>query len=113
MKSSQLRAGVNTLLLLLSAASALALVALWTITARRGNARTPGDPAGKRTLVFWIVAALVAATVGLALERGFADNTPPYDEPLIAQIGVAVFLLCTVGSVVLAALAVARFARGR
>ncbi|MGB6424766.1 MAG: hypothetical protein WBF18_05755, partial [Solirubrobacterales bacterium] len=48
--------GVNAPLLLLSAASILALAVLWAIAARRGDA-APGKPAGSPTLVPWIVAA--------------------------------------------------------
>ncbi|MGB3098837.1 MAG: hypothetical protein WBB30_06025 [Solirubrobacterales bacterium] len=61
----------------------------------------------------WIVATLVAATVGVALDKGLADDTPPYDEPVIAQIGVLVFFLCSLASIVLAAVAVVRAARSR
>ncbi|MGB6426366.1 MAG: hypothetical protein WBF18_13890, partial [Solirubrobacterales bacterium] len=80
--------------------------------ARRGDA-APGKPAGSPTLVPWIVTILVAATVGVALDKGFADNTPPYDEPVIAQIGVLVFFLCSLASIVLAAVAAVRAARSR
>lgn len=38
-----------------------------------------------RPLGFWIAAAFAASAAGLALDKGFADNTPPYDEPLIAR----------------------------
>ncbi len=104
--------GVNAPLLLLSAASILGLAVLWAIAARRGDA-APGKPAGSPTLVPWIVTILVAATVGVALDKGFADNTPPYDEPVIAQIGVLVFFLCSLASIVLAAVAAVRAARSR
>jgi hypothetical protein len=69
--------------------------------------------AGERKLLLGIVAVLVAATVGVALDKGFADNIPPYDEPVVAQIGAATFGLCTLGSIVLAVIAVARAARSR
>ena len=102
--------GVNALLLLVSAVSALALVSLWALAGGRGQAGAPGDRAGRPALALWIFAALVAATVGVALDKGFADDTPPYDEPVLAQIGVVVFFLGTLSSLALAALAVVRAA---
>jgi hypothetical protein len=60
---------------------------------------------------FWIAVALAASAAGLALDKGFADNTPPYDEPLIAQIGLMAFLLCGAAFVLLCAIAAARAVR--
>ena len=57
---------------------------------------------------FWIAVAFAASAVGLALDKGFADNTPPYDEPLIAYLGFAAFLLCGMAFFSLCAIAAAR-----
>jgi hypothetical protein len=57
---------------------------------------------------FWIAVAFAASATGLALDKGFADNTPPYDEPLIAYIGFAAFLLCGAAFFSLCAIAAAR-----
>ena len=64
-----------------------------------------------RPLVFWIAVAFAASAAGLALDKGFADSTPPYDEPLIALIGFAAFLLCGAAFVLLCAIAAARAVR--
>ena len=60
---------------------------------------------------FWIAVAFAASAAGLALDKGFADTTPPYDEPLIAQIGLLALLLCGAAFVLLCAIAVARAVR--
>ena len=46
-----------------------------------------------RSRGFWIGIAFVACAVGLALDKGFADDTPPYDEPPIAYLGFVAFIL--------------------
>ena len=50
--------------------------------------------------------------VGLALDKLFADNTAPYEEPPIAYIGFFLFFLCGLAFVVLCTLALVRFWRG-
>ena len=50
--------------------------------------------------------------VGLALDKVFADNTAPYEEPPIAYIGFFLFFLCGLAFVVLCTLALVRFWRG-
>lgn len=60
---------------------------------------------------FWIAVALAASAAGLALDKGLADTTPPYDEPLIAQIGLMAFFLCGAAFVLLCAMAAARAMR--
>jgi len=65
----------------------------------------------RRPLGFWIAVAFAASAAGLGLDKGFADNTPPYDEPLIAYIGFATFLLCGAAFVLLCAIAAARAVR--
>jgi hypothetical protein len=62
-------------------------------------------------LGFWIGIALAASAAGLALDKGFADDTPPYDEPTIAIIGWAAFLLCGVAFVLLCVIAAVRLLR--
>jgi drug/metabolite transporter (DMT)-like permease len=66
-----------------------------------------------RSLGFWLLLTLVLAGVGLALDKGFADNTPPYDEPTIAIIGWALFMLSGAAFLVLCAVALTRLARRR
>ena len=77
---------------------------------RRADRRTRGRVSG-RPPSFWIAVAFAASAAGLALDKGFADTTPPYDEPLIAQIGLLAFLLCGAAFVLLCAIAVARAVR--
>ena len=60
---------------------------------------------------FWIAVALAASAAGLALDKGLADTTPPYDEPVIAQIGLMAFLLCGAAFVLLCAIAAAHVMR--
>jgi Trk-type K+ transport system membrane component len=60
---------------------------------------------------FWIAVAYAASAAGLALDKGFADSIPPYDEPPIAQIGLVAFLLCGAAFVLLCAIAAARAVR--
>ena len=60
-----------------------------------------------------MILILILAGVGFGLDNGFADNTPPYDEPGIAIIGRLVFLLSAVAFLVLCAVALVRLARGR
>lgn len=55
---------------------------------------------------------LVIGGVGLALDKGFTDDTPPYEEPPIASIGVLLFLLCGCAFVVLCTVALVRLSRG-
>ena len=66
-----------------------------------------------RSLRFWIALTFAIAVAGFAADKGFADNTPPYNEPLIASIGLFVFLLSTLAFVVLCTVALARWVRGR
>lgn len=73
---------------------------------RRTLGRVRGRPQG-----FWIAVALAASAAGLALDKGFADTTPPYSEPVIAQIGLMAFLLCGAAFVLLCAIAAARVMR--
>jgi len=47
-----------------------------------------------RSPICWLLLTLFVGGIGLALDKGFTDNTPPYDEPPIASIGVLLFLLC-------------------
>ncbi len=47
----------------------------------------------------------------MALDKGFTDDTPPYDEPPIASIGVLLFLLCGFAFAVLCTVALVRLAR--
>jgi hypothetical protein len=54
---------------------------------------------------------LGVGAVGLALDKVFADNTAPYEEPPIAYIGFVLFLLCGLAFVVLCALALVRLWR--
>jgi len=49
--------------------------------------------------------------VGLALDKVFADNTAPYEEPPIAYIGFFLFFVCGLAFVVLCTLALVRFWR--
>src|SRR5215211_101453 len=65
-----------------------------------------------RSPLFWILLMLGIGAVGLALDKVFADNTAPYEEPPIAYIGFFVFLLCGLAFVVLCTLALVRFWRG-
>ena len=65
-----------------------------------------------RSPIFWILLTLVVGGIGLALDKGFADNTPPYDEPPIALIGFWLFFLCGFVFVVLCTVALIRLARG-
>lgn len=67
----------------------------------------------RRPLRVWIALALVAGAVGFALDKGFADNTPPYHEPLISSLGLALWLACAAAIVVLCGVAAVRFVRGR
>jgi hypothetical protein len=62
--------------------------------------------------MFWILLTVVVGGIGLALDKGFADNTPPYDEPPIALIGFWLFFLCGFAFVVLCTVALIRLARG-
>lgn len=55
---------------------------------------------------------MVIGGIGLALDKGFTDDTPPYDEPPIASIGVLLFLLCGCAFVVLCTVALVRLWRG-
>jgi len=54
---------------------------------------------------------LSIGAVGLALDKVFADNTAPYEEPPIAYIGFFLFFLCGLAFVVLCTLALVRFWR--
>ena len=65
-----------------------------------------------RPPLFWILLTLVMGGIGLALDKGFTDNTPPYDEPPITSIGLLLFFLCGCAFVVLCARALVRLARG-
>jgi hypothetical protein len=68
--------------------------------------RVRGRPQG-----FWIAVAFAASAAGLVLDKGFADNTPPYHEPLIAYIGFVAFLVCGAAFFLLCAIAAARAMR--
>ena len=65
-----------------------------------------------RSPLFWILLTLGIGAVGLALDKVFADNTAPYEEPPIAYIGFFLFFLCGLAFVVLCAVALFRFWRG-
>jgi hypothetical protein len=65
-----------------------------------------------RPPLFWILLTLVVAGVGLALDKVFADNTAPYDEPPIAMIGFSLFFVFLPAFVVLCARALVRLSRG-
>src|SRR5207249_1951738 len=65
-----------------------------------------------RSPIFWILLMLVIGGVGLALDKGFTDNTPPYDEPAISSVGLLLFLLCGCAFVVLCTVALVRLLRG-
>ncbi|MEK6326014.1 MAG: hypothetical protein AABM66_00615 [Actinomycetota bacterium] len=65
-----------------------------------------------RSPLFWILLMLSIGAVGLALDKVFADNTAPYEEPPIAYIGFFLFFLCGLAFVVLCTLALVRFWRG-
>jgi len=65
-----------------------------------------------RSPLFWILLMLAIGGFGLALDKGFADNTPPYDEPTIALIGFSLFFLCGIAFVVLCTVALVRLSRG-
>ena len=67
----------------------------------------------RRPLGLGMVLILILEGVGFGLDNGFADNTPPYHEPLIAIIGRLVFLLSAVAYLVLCVVALVRRARGR
>ena len=64
-----------------------------------------------RSLGFWALLTLVLAVAGYAVDKGFADNTPPYDEPTIAIIGWAFFMLFGAAFLVLCAIGLVRLAR--
>ena len=66
-----------------------------------------------RSLRFWIALTFVIAVAGFAADKGFTDNTPPYNEPLVVSIGSFMFLLSTLAFVVLCTVALARWVRGR
>lgn len=66
----------------------------------------------ERSPVFWILLVLVVGSIGLAIDKGFADNTPPYDEPVIAYIGFSMFMACGFAFIVLCSVALIRIARG-
>jgi hypothetical protein len=70
-----------------------------------------GDVRGRSPL-FWILLMLGIGAVGLALDKVFADNTAPYEEPPIAYIGFFLFFLCGLAFVVLCTLSLVRFWRG-
>jgi hypothetical protein len=65
-----------------------------------------------RPPLFWILLTLFVAGVGLALDKVFADNTAPYDEPPIAMIGFSLFFVFLPAFVVLCARALVRLSRG-
>ena len=65
-----------------------------------------------RSPLFWILLTLGIGAVGLALDKVFADNTAPYEEPPIAEVGFFLFFLCGLAFVVLCTLALVRFWRG-
>jgi hypothetical protein len=65
-----------------------------------------------RSPLFWILLMLGMGAVGLALDKVFADNTAPYEEPPIALIGFFLFLPCGLAFVVLCTLSLIRFRRG-
>ena len=46
-----------------------------------------------RSPLFWILLTLGIGAVGLALDKVFADNTAPYEEPPIAYVGFFLFFL--------------------
>jgi hypothetical protein len=65
-----------------------------------------------RTPLFWILLTLGIGAVGLALDKVFADNTAPYEEPPIAYVGFVLFFLFGLAFVALCTLALVRFRRG-
>ena len=65
-----------------------------------------------RSPLFWILLTLGIGAVGLALDKVFADNTAPYEEPPIAYVGFFLFFLCGLAFMVLCTLALVRFWRG-
>lgn len=65
----------------------------------------------RRSLLFWIVVTAVVAGVGFAVDKAVADNTPPYNEPLIAYIGWGFFMVSGAAFLVLCAVALVRLAR--
>ena len=66
---------------------------------------------GPRSLGVWLFLTPVLAIGGFALDKAFADNTPPYDEPTIAILGWAFFMLFGAAFLVLCAIALVRLAR--
>ena len=66
-----------------------------------------------RSLSFWLLLTPVLAAGGFALDKAFADDTPPYDEPTIALIGWAFFMVFGATFLVLCAIALVRLARRR
>jgi hypothetical protein len=77
----------------------------------RGDQSYARDVRGRSPL-FWILLTLGIGAVGLALDKVFADNTAPYEEPPIAEVGFFLFFLCGLAFVVLCTLALVRFWRG-
>jgi hypothetical protein len=65
-----------------------------------------------RSPLFWILLTLGAGAVGLGLDKVFADNTAPYDEPPVAYLGFFLFFFFGLAFVVLCTLALVRFWRG-
>ena len=65
-----------------------------------------------RSPLFWILLTLVVGGVGLALDKGFTDDTPPYEEPPIATVGLLLFFLGGCAFVVLCTVALVRLWRG-
>jgi hypothetical protein len=64
-----------------------------------------------RSPLFWILLTLAIGAVGLALDKGFADNTAPYEEPPIAYVGFVLFFLFGLAFVALCTRALVRFWR--
>jgi len=60
-----------------------------------GRRPSKGSPTAHRSLASLATAALAVSLVGLVVDKVFADNTPPYDEPLVALIVFAGFMLVT------------------
>jgi len=66
-----------------------------------------------RSLAWLAAAALAVSLVGLVVDKVFADNTPPYDEPLVALIGFAGFMLGMLAFLGFGAAALVRELRAR
>src|SRR5215208_6019804 len=78
-----------------------------------GRRPSEGSPLAHRSLAWLASAALAVSLVGLVVVKVFADNTPPYDEPLVALIGFAGFMLGMLAFLGFGAAALVRELRAR